>query len=515
MYVQAISAYAPHPNAAKLWMEFLYSDEGQNMWLNGYCVPIRYPDLVKGNKIPADAAAKLPDVTGTVFPTLDQLDAATQADHHEVGLASSASATRRPLRSERQSNRRSAWAPRSRSMADAVTVRERGAPPARPARRFPRAGSGSCPFFLFSFLFIVLPTFYLVTGSLQKSAPSAASTRRWSGLDAQELRRPQHGDHSPGRSSTSIEISLVTAIVGGIFGFLLAYAIILGGLPRFLRTAVYDVLWRGLELRRRAARPGLHLHPRPARRGHHVPATGLRLRHLRRRDFSLYSKLGLELVYLYFQFPLMVLIIAPAIDGLKKEWREAAENMGASSSQYWRHVALPILMPSILGHGDPAVRERLRRAGHRLPADRRPHPPRRPSLIGSQISGDVLHNPGLGYAMAMGMIVDHGDLDRALHRPPAALRAVAPVMTGRRQSPSRRWASCELAGSTGPRAVAPKRPRDRARSRWLDLPRRDRVLRPAAGRDVPVLDQAGHQRRPDPTSPTGHVLADAEVLSAA
>jgi putative spermidine/putrescine transport system substrate-binding protein len=76
VYVQAISAYAPHPNAAKLWEEFLYSDEGQNMWLNGYCVPIRYPDLVANHKIPAEAAAKLPDVTGTVFPTLDQLNAA-------------------------------------------------------------------------------------------------------------------------------------------------------------------------------------------------------------------------------------------------------------------------------------------------------------------------------------------------------------------------------------------------------------------------------------------------------
>ena len=76
VYVQAISAYAPHPNAAKLWMEFLYSDEGQNMWLNGYCVPIRYPDLVKGNKVPAASLAKLPDVTGTVFPSLDQLTAA-------------------------------------------------------------------------------------------------------------------------------------------------------------------------------------------------------------------------------------------------------------------------------------------------------------------------------------------------------------------------------------------------------------------------------------------------------
>ncbi len=76
VYVQAISAYAPHPNAAKLWMEYLYSDEGQNLWLSGYCHPIRYENLVATNAVPADALAKLPDVAGAVFPTLEQLDAA-------------------------------------------------------------------------------------------------------------------------------------------------------------------------------------------------------------------------------------------------------------------------------------------------------------------------------------------------------------------------------------------------------------------------------------------------------
>jgi len=76
VYVQGISAYAPHPNAAKLWEEFLYSDEGQNLWLRGYCHPIRYPDLIANNKVPAEQLAKLPDVTGTVFPSLAQLDAA-------------------------------------------------------------------------------------------------------------------------------------------------------------------------------------------------------------------------------------------------------------------------------------------------------------------------------------------------------------------------------------------------------------------------------------------------------
>ena len=78
VYVQGISAYAPHPNAAKLWQEFLYSDEGQNVWLKGYCHPIRYEDLVAKNKVPADQLAKLPDVAGAVFPSLDQLNAATK-----------------------------------------------------------------------------------------------------------------------------------------------------------------------------------------------------------------------------------------------------------------------------------------------------------------------------------------------------------------------------------------------------------------------------------------------------
>jgi putative spermidine/putrescine transport system substrate-binding protein len=77
VYVQAISAYAPHPNAAKLWEEFLYSDEGQLLWLKGYCNPIRYEDMVSRNVVPADLAAKLPDTTGAVFPTPEQLKKAT------------------------------------------------------------------------------------------------------------------------------------------------------------------------------------------------------------------------------------------------------------------------------------------------------------------------------------------------------------------------------------------------------------------------------------------------------
>lgn len=73
IYVQAISKTAPHPNAAKLWEEYLYSDEGQLIWTNAYCYTTRYDDLVKKGVISGDLKAKLPDVSGTVFPTVAQL----------------------------------------------------------------------------------------------------------------------------------------------------------------------------------------------------------------------------------------------------------------------------------------------------------------------------------------------------------------------------------------------------------------------------------------------------------
>jgi putative spermidine/putrescine transport system substrate-binding protein len=59
-------------------MEFLYSDEGQNLWLSGYCHPIRYENLVETNAVPQEQLDKLPDVAGAVFPTLDQLNAANE-----------------------------------------------------------------------------------------------------------------------------------------------------------------------------------------------------------------------------------------------------------------------------------------------------------------------------------------------------------------------------------------------------------------------------------------------------
>ncbi len=78
VYVQGISAYAPQPNAAKLWMEYLYSDEGQIEWLRGYCHPIRFDDLVARGVVPQELLDALPPADAyarAVFPTIEQVNA--------------------------------------------------------------------------------------------------------------------------------------------------------------------------------------------------------------------------------------------------------------------------------------------------------------------------------------------------------------------------------------------------------------------------------------------------------
>ncbi len=79
-YAGGISAYAPHPYAARLWWEFVMSDEGQNLYLKGYAHPIRFNDMAKRGVVPADLAAKLPpaeNYANAVFLTVDELQAAT------------------------------------------------------------------------------------------------------------------------------------------------------------------------------------------------------------------------------------------------------------------------------------------------------------------------------------------------------------------------------------------------------------------------------------------------------
>ena len=66
-------------------------------------------------------------------------------------------------------------------------------------------------------------------------------------------------------------------------------------------------------------------------------------------DFNLYSKVGLIITYTYFQIPLGVLLLYPAFDALREDWRESAALLGASGWQYWRHIGLPVLTPALLG----------------------------------------------------------------------------------------------------------------------------------------------------------------------
>jgi putative spermidine/putrescine transport system permease protein len=123
-----------------------------------------------------------------------------------------------------------------------------------------------------------------------------------------------------------------------------------------------------------------------------------------RHGFSLPTKTGVELAYMYFQLPLMILVIAPAVDGLRREWREAASNLGASQLQFWRYVGVPVLMPSILGavillFGNAfaayATAYSLTSGSVNLV----------PILIGAYYSGNVLSNPHLAQALAFGMFV--------------------------------------------------------------------------------------------------------------
>lgn len=278
-------------------------------------------------------------------------------------------------------------------MADATMPTERGAPSARPARRrFGWAWLGVLPFFLFATAFMFIPVAFLVVGSFQTDKGDL-TLANYAGLGTEEI---------VNAFGNSIEISLVTAIGGGILGFLLAYAVILGGLPRILRTAL--MTFSGVASNFAGVPLALAFI-------FTLGQLGILTAFLKNfgidiygAGFTLYNKTGLEIVYMYFQFPLMILIIAPALDGLKKEWREAALNAGATPAQYWRHVALPILMPSLLGavillfgnsFGAQATAFQLTGGQINIATQ----------VITTQLRGDVLHNPGLGYAVAMGMVI--------------------------------------------------------------------------------------------------------------
>jgi putative spermidine/putrescine transport system permease protein len=277
-----------------------------------------------------------------------------------------------------------------------TVIEKRGAPPA-PARLAGRPGFwnwlGVVPFLVFGVLFIFLPSLSLFIGSFQ-DAQGNFTLANLQGLFTPSILSAYW---------VTIRISAVSAVAGGLFGFMLAYAVILGGLPGWVRSALST--FSGVASNFAGVPLAFAFIATLGRLG--VATVILRDVfgiNLYGAGFSIYSFAGLTLTYMYFQFPLMVLIISPALEGLKKDWREAAENLGASSFQYWTRVALPILLPSILGsilllfgNSFGAYATALSLTGGFLNLIT--------ILIGSQIKGDVLHNPNLGYALALGMVV--------------------------------------------------------------------------------------------------------------
>ncbi|GGM06080.1 ABC transporter permease [Pseudomonas asuensis] len=121
-------------------------------------------------------------------------------------------------------------------------------------------------------------------------------------------------------------------------------------------------------------------------------------------DFNLYSKNGLILIYTYFQIPLGVLLLYPAFDALREDWREAASLLGASTWHFWRHIGLPVLTPALLGTfiillanalGAYATVYALTTGNFNVV----------PVRIAALVSGDIFLDPNLASALAMLLVI--------------------------------------------------------------------------------------------------------------
>jgi putative spermidine/putrescine transport system permease protein len=268
-----------------------------------------------------------------------------------------------------------------------------GAPAARPRRNAILDWLALAPFFLFALMFLFLPSISIFINSFQ----SVDGHFTFDNLTALFTVKDFINAYK-----SSLSISVITALGGAVFGFLLAYAVVLGGLPKGLRT--FMVTFSGVASNFAGVPLAFAF---IATMGNAGLVTrwieGISGIDIHAQGFSIYTITGLSIVYMYFQFPLMVLIMAPALDGLRREWREACENLGGTSWHYWRYVAFPILLPSLLGttillfgNAFGAYATAYAFSGSFINLV--------PILIGAQMQGDVLFNPGLGNALALGMI---------------------------------------------------------------------------------------------------------------
>ena len=199
---------------------------------------------------------------------------------------------------------------------------------------------GLAPMAIGLFVFLVLPIALMVLGSFQTeqgwSLANYAGTLRGEYLRA---------------FVETIEISLVTAVLGGIFGTLAAIAIAWGsgssggssgGSSSLSTLASVAANWGGVPL----AFAMITTLGNSGWLTELLRAIGF---DLYKQGFTIYNNVGLILTYLYFQIPLMLLLMLPAVQRFRQQWREAAESLGATRSQFWRWVGIPILLPPIVG----------------------------------------------------------------------------------------------------------------------------------------------------------------------
>lgn len=295
-------------------------------------------------------------------------------------------------------------------------------PPAtRSGVRLPTQWLGVAPFFVFALMFLILPTLYLMLGAFQ-NADGAYTLQNFVDIfDVPNLSKYVQCQTASWVSWTpancqlptilaaywiSIKVSVASALIGAFAGLAIAIAIVRGGLPNWIRSATLTFSgvasnFAGVPLAfaflATLGRLGLVTVLLNTLFGINLYAHG----------FNILSFWGLTLTYVYFQIPLMVVIITPAIDGLKKEWGEAAATLGATTTQYWRMVVIPVIWPSFLGtvillfaNAFGAIATAYALTGSSLNII--------PIVLYAQIRGDVLHNANLGYAIAFGMIVITG-----------------------------------------------------------------------------------------------------------
>jgi putative spermidine/putrescine transport system permease protein len=255
---------------------------------------------------------------------------------------------------------------------------------------------GVAPFFIFALMFLIVPTVYLLIGAFQD--------RNGAFTFDNILRLGQTSILAS--YWLSIEVSAASAAFGALFGLLLALAVLRGGLPGWLRPTL--MTFSGVASNFAGVPLAFAFIATLGRMGF----VTLLLRNLfgvniYAAGFNIFTFSGLTLTYLYFQIPLMILVVTPAIDGIKREWGEAAATLGASKSQYWRMVVLPVLWPSIMGaslllfaNAFGAIATAYALTGPSLNIV--------PILLYAQIRGDVLHDPNLGYALAVGMLLITG-----------------------------------------------------------------------------------------------------------